>query len=115
MTTPNTAPQDLYAMPDDVPAEVRKSLGFLRQWLNEERITDPTKMVSNKVLWHWLSQALKDIDTCARKEGANAAVDHMKSSLDGRQLYYPKLNNEYRVQKGVLDEIFKKARNLTNT
>jgi len=30
--------------------EHNKNIGMLRQWLNEERITDPKKMVTNKEL-----------------------------------------------------------------
>lgn len=29
-------------------------IGMLRQWLNEDRITDPKKMVTNEDLKHWL-------------------------------------------------------------
>ena len=31
-------------------------IGFLRQWLNEDRITDPKKMVTNEDLHHWLDE-----------------------------------------------------------
>ncbi|MCX6822317.1 MAG: hypothetical protein NTW30_06090 [Candidatus Aenigmarchaeota archaeon] len=30
------------------------NIGFLRQWLNEDRITDYNKMVTNDELKHWL-------------------------------------------------------------
>lgn len=30
-----------------------KSLGLMRQWLNEDRITDPQKMVTNEDLKIW--------------------------------------------------------------
>jgi hypothetical protein len=46
--------KDLYAMPPDVPPEMHQKIQFLRQWLNEDRITDPKKMVTNADLWHWL-------------------------------------------------------------
>lgn len=46
------------------------------------------------------------------RRGAERAVAFIKGNLDGRRLYKPKLNNEYRVQKGLLDEIFEKARTL---
>ena len=36
----------------DVITKVR--ISFLRQWLNEDRITDPKKMVTNKDLEFWL-------------------------------------------------------------
>ncbi len=32
-------------------------VGMLRQWLNEDRITDPKKMVTNEQLERWLSFA----------------------------------------------------------
>lgn len=31
-----------------------QNIGMLRQWLNENRITDPNKMVSNEDILHWL-------------------------------------------------------------
>lgn len=33
---------------------VRENVGMLRQWLNEDRIIDPKKMVTNEDLLHWL-------------------------------------------------------------
>ena len=30
------------------------AIGMLRQWLNEERITDSKKMVTNEEIKHWL-------------------------------------------------------------
>ena len=38
--------------------ELRKNVGMMRQWLNEDRITDPKKMVDNKDLLHWLSPTI---------------------------------------------------------
>ncbi len=34
--------------------EAEKRIGFLRQWLNEDRITDNKKMVTNEEIEHWL-------------------------------------------------------------
>ena len=34
---------------------VREKTGMLRQWLNEDRITDTTKMVTNEDIEYWLS------------------------------------------------------------
>ncbi len=34
--------------------ELRERIGMLRQWLNEDRITDPKKMITNKDIEHWL-------------------------------------------------------------
>lgn len=31
-----------------------KNVGMLRQWLNEDRITDPKKMVTSELLTMWL-------------------------------------------------------------
>lgn len=33
---------------------LEKRVGFLRQWLNEERIKDGEKFVTNQDLLHWL-------------------------------------------------------------
>lgn len=35
-------------------AKIAKQVGMLRQWLNEDRITDPENMVKNKDLLWWL-------------------------------------------------------------
>ena len=35
--------------------KIAKRVGMLRQWLNEERITDPQKMVTNEDLLYWLT------------------------------------------------------------
>jgi hypothetical protein len=34
---------------------MNKEIGMLRQWLNEDRITDPKKMVTNEELLIWLT------------------------------------------------------------
>lgn len=34
--------------------EIKKRIGFLRLWLNESRIDDPKKMVTNEELEYWL-------------------------------------------------------------
>lgn len=36
--------------------ELEKNISFLRQWLNEDRITDPQKMVTNEDLEYWLNK-----------------------------------------------------------
>ena len=33
-------------------------VGFLRQWLNEDRITDPKKTVTTKDIIHWLKEEI---------------------------------------------------------
>lgn len=38
------------------------SIGFLRQWLNENRITDPEKMVTTRELEHWLRPLLEEVE-----------------------------------------------------
>lgn len=35
-------------------SEMGKNVGMLRQWLNEDRITDPKKMVTNEEIKKWL-------------------------------------------------------------
>ena len=34
--------------------KLKKNIGQLRQWLNEDKITETNKMVTNKQLEHWL-------------------------------------------------------------
>jgi len=38
-------------------------IGMLRQWLNEDRIDDPKKMVTNEDIAFWLNHGKKDIPT----------------------------------------------------
>lgn len=39
--------------------KIENNIGMLRQWLNEDRITDVDKMVDNKDLEHWVFNNLK--------------------------------------------------------
>ena len=41
------------------------AIGMLRQWLNEERITDPKKMVTNEEIKHWLDTKDKEYSLTA--------------------------------------------------
>jgi hypothetical protein len=41
---------DTYAM-----EFLKERVGYLRQWLNEDRITDPKKMVSNEDILSWFN------------------------------------------------------------
>lgn len=36
-------------------------IGMLRQWLNEDRITDPKRMVTNEDIIHWLTLDVENI------------------------------------------------------
>lgn len=36
--------------------ELIKNIGFLRQWLNEDRITDVSRMVTNEQLLRWFNK-----------------------------------------------------------
>jgi hypothetical protein len=40
---------------EDKVKEVRKRIGMLRQWLNENRLTEPHKMVTNEELNYFLN------------------------------------------------------------
>ena len=35
-----------------------QKIGMMRQWLNEDRITDPKKMVTSEDLIYWLKKKL---------------------------------------------------------
>lgn len=34
--------------------DIEQRIGMLRQWLNEDRITDPKRMITNEDIKHWL-------------------------------------------------------------
>lgn len=38
-----------------------RNVGMLRQWLNEDRISDPKRMVTNADLLHWLNWETRGI------------------------------------------------------
>ena len=40
---------------EDALKDIKGHTGFLRQWLNEDRITDPEKMVTNEDIESWLT------------------------------------------------------------
>lgn len=42
---------------EDAGRAVKSKVGFLRQWLNEDRTTDPKKMVDNQQIEFWLGLA----------------------------------------------------------
>ena len=44
---------------EEVLKEIEENIGLVRQWLNEDRITDPKKMVSNDDLKYWLLSHFK--------------------------------------------------------
>ena len=50
----------------------KMNVGLLRQWLNEDRIDDPDKMVTNEMLERWLfSHRLVDESECEDNPVAN--------------------------------------------
>lgn len=57
----------LSELPPDVPSDMQRSIGFLRQWLNEDRIPQG-KEVTSAELWHWL----KDIKHESTSPNENA-------------------------------------------
>jgi len=52
---------DVASQRKQVKEEVKANIGWLRTWLNEDRITDPKKLVTNKQIEKWLFDALKKI------------------------------------------------------
>jgi hypothetical protein len=47
-----------------------REVGMMRQWLNEHRITDPTKLVTNDELMVWLEPALQNAYARGRGDAA---------------------------------------------
>ena len=47
--------QALRALIQSQREELVQNVGFLRQWLNEDRITDPNKMITNEDILRWLA------------------------------------------------------------
>jgi len=49
-----------------------RNISMLRQWLNEDRITDPEKMVTNEDIKFWLGN---EKCTCKMDEQWNPKID----------------------------------------
>ena len=66
-----------------------QNVGMLRQWLNEDRITDPKKMVTNEMLLSWLSPTVttKEYPPCtdpALSEDCSGCTDpHSEGTHQG--------------------------------
>lgn len=60
-------------------------IGQMRQWLNEERITDPKKMVTNEEILFWLKEPIdeyiKEI-VGEEKEDFNYPFEEFENGLD---------------------------------
>lgn len=52
-----------------------QAVGWLRQWLNEDRITDPKKMVTSEELMVWLEKGLAKAVSEAKVEAADPQLD----------------------------------------
>lgn len=61
-------------------AKSQASIGFLRQWLNEDRITDPNKMVTNEDLRHWLFETdfLAEIVRVTKQEAREETLQELR-------------------------------------
>lgn len=66
---------------------LEQAVGFLRQWLNEDRISDPARMVTSEEIMHWLKDGLR-ADRRKLLEGVLAALPA------GRKPSDPEFNNK---------------------
>lgn len=46
---------------------IAQHFGCLRQWLNEDRITEPSKMVTNEDLKYWLEPIISHLATLEKR------------------------------------------------
>jgi len=92
--------------------EALKNVGMLRQWLNEDRITDHTKMVTNEDIIHWLTFSNTDKEF-EKEEAFLACLEHTKNCdmcVENRKEQREKLDRrEQEVRKEVVDEIKEKG------
>jgi hypothetical protein len=61
--------------------DINLRIGLLRQWLNEDRITDPKKMVTNEDLHHWLDEAIESALEAERKRIKVALEEEVRAIL----------------------------------
>lgn len=52
--------------------ELSLKIGFLRQWLNEDRISDPKKLVTNEDILHWIGEAIEESGKDSYAAGAKS-------------------------------------------
>lgn len=60
------------------------NVGMLRQWLNEDRIKEPSKIVTNKQLLFWLSpdSLINKIKTDLLKIADNGEYEDMRREVE---------------------------------
>lgn len=52
----NSDREQVFRYWDLIKTEQYRNIGLMRQWLNEDRITDPKKMVTSEELFYWLDK-----------------------------------------------------------
>lgn len=60
--------------------DIDLAIGLMRQWLNEDRITDPKKLVTNEDLHVWLDRALEAHDARIKTAGQIAILSKLHDS-----------------------------------
>ena len=57
-------------------------IGMLRQWLNEDRVTDPKKMVTNEDLHHWLDPGIPTMEALLKEVREAVGEDDLAMYTD---------------------------------
>jgi len=58
----------LYNLPDDVPKELLQGIGFLRQFVNEERHGENKGLLKSSEIWHFLKEPVQALIDSAKRE-----------------------------------------------
>lgn len=80
--------------------ELDLAIGMLRQWLNEERIKDGNRFVTNEELHHWLDKAL----TAHIKKEKQAMLDTLYGIVDSQNIDIDKTTEHLETLKISEDE-----------
>jgi hypothetical protein len=70
----------LYNLPDDVPKELLQGIGFLRQFVNEERHGENKGLLKSSEIWHFLKEPVQALIDSAKREGAIEELKKLPSN-----------------------------------
>lgn len=63
--------------------DLETAIGMLRQWLNEERIRDAKRFVTNDDLHHWLDKAIDAYCTEREREARIDELLRLRNAMTG--------------------------------
>ena len=97
----------------EIPEQYKQPISFLRQWLNEDRITETNRMVSDENLWHWLEGV--QVEHCSNRDCPECKTALLKTTLKKIEqevemtlTYHKKEMDDYLISRSEVLTIIKK-------